>query len=225
MRFLNFIRGDGLHALIGGTVFIHAAVTLASGVEEAFHAAQVDNALLRRPLLWLNNVGLVCRVWALLMELLLGLHVLIGVPLRACLHLRLDGFVNGLALRDNLGIVLRGRQRGHSHVIWAHWHTLMDLTGRREAVGTILFAVARRCQAVVHVMTWFDHRWKLQLLVVEVIRLFASVPFPVSRNFALQANTLGHSIHRMHVPLTVLKHVALQTAKFLGARARRPLGN
>ena len=47
MRFLNFIRGDGLHALIGGTGFVHAAVTLASGVEEAFHAAQVDNSLLR----------------------------------------------------------------------------------------------------------------------------------------------------------------------------------
>ena len=101
----------------------------------------------------------------------------------------------------------------------------MDLTGRWEAVGTILFAVTSRCQAVVHVMTWFDHRWKLQLLVVKVIRLFASVPFPVSRNFALQANALGHGIHRVHVPLTVLEHVALHTAQFLGARARRPLGN
>lgn len=134
--FLNFTCRYLLHSLWWSVIFIDTTISLASSVEKAFHAVEINDSCLSRLLFLCSYLRILLvqslvRTWAhLLLNLSLHWHALVSKSLRDILDLRLQNFIYALSLRSKLGvIVFRTTYRIYCD-IRAHWHALVNLSSR-----------------------------------------------------------------------------------------------
>ena len=115
------------------------------------------------------------------------------------LHLRFESIVYALSLRKRMVHIFWACNLVHSH-IRTHRHTLVDLTmsSRWQRISPILSfyitsgrdvtvaPMSGAMRPIVGLISWFHHRWKLQLLIVKIVGFFASVSFSMTRNFLFE---------------------------------------
>ena len=178
-----------------------AAHTLTSRTEESLHIAEVAHILRSLLLVRLRLIGAVknflMRAALVPLQALAvvgcesGLGAALAIRRRHTLHLRLEGVIDALAL---VGWVAKALWADGLHgEVRAQGHALMHLAGER--VGPVLLRVAADragVRALVHViLPGLLHGRQLQLVIIEFVRLVASVSLPVSGEFLIQMNTLG----------------------------------
>ena len=181
-----------------------AAHTLASRTEESLHIAEVAHIL--RRLLLLVRLRLIGAVKNFLMRATLvplqalavvgcesGLSAALAIRRLHTLHLRLERVIDALTL---VGRVAKALWTDGLHgEVRAQGHALVNLAGRGKRVGPVLLRVASvraGVRALVHViLPRLLHGRQLQLVIIELVRLVASVSLPVSGEFLIQMNTLG----------------------------------
>lgn len=181
-----------------------AAHALASRTEESLHIAEVARIL--RSLLLLVLLRLIGAVENFLMRATLvplqalavvgcesGLSPALAIRRLHALHLRLEGVIDALAL---VGRVAKALWTDGLHgEVRAQGHALVNLAGGGERVGPVVLRVAAvraGVRALVHaILPGLLHGRQLQLVIIEFVRLVASVSLPVSGEFLIQMNTLG----------------------------------
>ena len=103
------------------------------------------------------------------------------------MDLAFERVVNALTLVDCVAQILRARDRLHCNV-GAQRHALMHMSSRWQRISSLLLriVVSVRSRVLALVDTFLArllHWWQLQLLVVEIVRFFASVSLSVAGNF------------------------------------------
>ena len=178
------------------TASASTADALAASAEESFHTVHVCSVL---DLWWLGLARAVVDVVrgrrlqraTVVAETSLGaIHVFVGLDR---LDLVFKGVVDALALVDRVVQTFGARDRLHRDVR-AQRHALVDVARRWQRVGPLGLGVPapatpRVPAAVETVLTRLLHGRKLQFLVVEIVRFFASVAFSVARKLFVQMDS------------------------------------